>query len=286
MYRNFPSLVDGYLSQCTDTDALINKVIREGKAAVSGRELIAGHLNPMIASLYQKIHDLVDPKSLSKEEAQLYIAELSVFARYNSTMLLRAAETVRGFCPELAQELTRNFLEEGGERGKLPAHYVVFSGALIEDLGLRVNGWMPRTDSTRSLISLIDVLTWSHCPSTILGMYYATEAVAIAETQLLREITDRLGTVLGLGSGRSLKRLDFYYRMHLDDDHVAATGSVAVEQGHQDGIARFIHEAELFNFLQPQIVDGFLQMLNPFVDQWAEIHSLVQEGRASRHKAA
>ncbi|WP_282677633.1 hypothetical protein [Serratia marcescens] len=62
--------------------------------------------------------------------------------------------------------------------------------------------------------------------------------------------------------------------MHLDENHDAATNCIAVEQGHQDGIARFIRDADLFSFLQPQIVDGFLQMLNAFVDQWVELHHL------------
>ncbi|MDE9482827.1 DUF3865 domain-containing protein [Xenorhabdus bovienii] len=283
MYRNFPALVDDYLNKNISTGNLINSIISEGKAKVDGSELIDKHFDPMIAIIYNQIKDLINPSNLSQEEAKLYIGELSVFARYNSTMLLRAADNIRGFCPEFAQELTRNFLEEGGERGKLPAHYVVFSGALIADVNFRVNGWMPRTSSTRALISLIDILTWSHCPSTVLGMYYATEAIAIAETLLLQDITNRLGQITGRGTGNSLKKLDFYYRMHLDETHSAATDNVAVERGHQEGIARFIRDADLFHFQQPQIVDGFLQMLTPFVDQWVEIHHLTRTDHYYSH---
>ncbi|MDE9566383.1 DUF3865 domain-containing protein [Xenorhabdus bovienii] len=283
MYRNFPALVDDYLNKNISTGNLINSIISEGKAKVDGSELIDKHFDPMIAIIYNQIKDLINPSNLSQEEAKLYIGELSVFARYNSTMLLRAADNIRGFCPEFAQELTRNFLEEGGERGKLPAHYVVFSGALIADVNFRVNGWMPRTSSTRALISLIDILTWSHCPSTVLGMYYATEAIAIAETLLLQDITNRLGQITGQGTGNSLKKLDFYYRMHLDETHSAATDNVAVERGHQEGIARFIRDADLFHFQQPQIVDGFLQMLTPFVDQWVEIHHLTRTDHCYSH---
>ncbi len=282
MYRSFPSLVDEYLDHEIATRQILENTISKAHSTITGHSLISEHLDPLITSVYQQIRQRVEPEKLTADEARLYINELSVFARYNSTLLLRAAETVRGFCPEFAQELTRNFLEEGGERGKLPAHYVVFSGALIDDLGLRVNGWMPRATSTRSLISLIDVLAWSHCPSTILGMYYATEAVAIAETRMLQAITDRLGVVLGRGFGAALPRLDDYYRMHLDEEHVAATEKVAVEQGHQDGIAHFIREASTFGFLQPQVIDGFLQMLNPFVDQWVELSVMVDQTRKQR----
>ncbi|MCY1401478.1 hypothetical protein D3C76_703950 [compost metagenome] len=75
-------------------------------------------------------------------------------------------------------------------------------------------------------------------------------------------------------------RLHDYYRMHLDEDHAAANGKVAVEQGDQDGIAHFIRQAQLFGFLQPQVIDGFLLMLNPFVDQWVELSAMVGTVRA------
>ncbi|MFM6270338.1 MAG: hypothetical protein ACKPFA_28165, partial [Dolichospermum sp.] len=125
--------------------------------------------------------------------------------------------------------------------------------------------------STRDLLSMIDILSWSHCPSTILGMYYATESVAISETEQLRALTNRLGQLQG---GGKLAKLDNYYRIHLDENHEAATEGIAVERGHQDGIARFIREAETFGFLQPQIIDGFLQILHLFVNQWIEIASI------------
>lgn len=273
------SLVDEYLALHENTANVFNETISSGSAVVSGTELIVEHFDPMIEWIYARIRERVSAPTIGKEEAMLYIGELSVFARYNSTLLLRAAEAVRGFCPELAHEFLRNFLEEGGERGKLPAHYVIFSGALIHDLGFRVNGWLPRTQTTLMLSSTIDLLAWSHCPSTILGMYYATEAVAIAETVQLRDITDRLGELLGRGTGAQLKKLDYYYRMHLDEGHEAATSGVAVEQGHQEGIANFIKQCDLFGFLQPQIIDGFLQMLYPFSDQWTGVSDFISTAR-------
>ncbi len=286
MYRSFDSLVDAFFEQHPETSSLFNATIGEGKALVSGRELVENHFDPMVLWIYERIAKTVDATNLSADEARYYIGEISVFARYNSTLLLRAADTMRGYSPELAQELTRNYLEEGGERGKLPAHYVIFSGALAKDLDFRVNGWTPRTMTTLALSSIIDILAWSHCPSTILGMYYATEAVAISETEQMRDITNRLGHLLGKGSNESLENLDFYYRMHLDESHDAATDGVAVEQGHQEGIARFIKDADTFHFLQPQIIDGFLQMLYPFSDQWIEITSLIQKERRSDAKVA
>ncbi len=160
------SLVDEYLAANEATERLFNQTLSSGRALVDGTELIDLHLNPMIAWIYSQVRQIVDAGNLNETQAKLYIGELSVFARYNSTLLLRAADAIRGFCPELSHELIRNYLEEGGERGKSPAHYVVFSGALIHDLGFRVNGWLPRTATTLALITVIDMLAWSHCPST------------------------------------------------------------------------------------------------------------------------
>lgn len=276
MKSNYPRLVDECLTAMPKTSSLFNEIISSGQAVVDGNVLVNEHFNPMVEWIYDKISESVKASSLEIEQLKLFIGELSIFARYNSTFLLRAADTMRTYCPELAQELTRNFLEEGGERGKLPAHYVIFTGALIKDLKLRVNGWMPRATSTQTLLSLIDILAWSNCPSTILGMYYATEAVATRETEQLRELTNRFGVLLDLNILKDLQNLDFYYHMHLDPEHDAASDGIAVETGHQEGIAHFITNAGTFNFMQPQIVDGFLQMLNPFADQWAELSYLAQ----------
>jgi len=272
----YPRLVDKCLIAKPETASLFDEIISSGHAVVSGDVLINEHFNPMVEWIYDKISESVNAGTLDAEQVKLFIGEISIFARYNSTFLLRAADTVRFFCPELAQELTRNLLEEGGERGKLPSHYVIFTGALIKDLAFRVNGWMPRARATQTLLSLIDILAWSNCPSTILGMYYATEAVATRETEQLRVLTNRLGVLLNRDISTELPNLDFYYDMHLDPKHDAANNGVAVEAGHQEGIACFIKKAEMFNFLQPQIVDGFLQMIYPFSDQWAEISFITQ----------
>lgn len=276
MLNAYPRFVDEYLNEKPETASLFDEIISSGRAVVGGDVLVNDHFNPMVEWIYDRISENVNASSLEVEQVKLFIGELSIFARYNSTFLLRAADTMRAFCPELAQEFTRNLLEEGGERGKLPAHYVIFTGALIKDLTFRVNGWMPRAKSTQTLLSLIDILAWSNCPSTILGMYYATEAVATRETEQLRKLTNRLGALLNLDISQDLPSLDFYYDMHLDPEHDAASDGIAVETGHQEGIAYFITNANTFNFSQPQIVDGFLQILNPFADQWTELSYLAK----------
>jgi len=205
--------------------------------------------------------------TLSARAARHYILELSVFARFNSQFLRRAATSVEGFVFELAHELRRNHLEEGGERGKLPAHYVVYSSALLKDLDLMVNGHVP-SSPTQMLVFLHHVLVDSHCPSTICGAYYATEGVAIDETRLLQQITNRYGD-LTLGKvGAELPHLHYYYALHLDQEHEAASHGVSVEQGHMEGIARFIRDYRTYNLELPQICDGFLQMLEAMAAWW------------------
>lgn len=277
-YRALPSKVEEFFESHPQTIRLFSEAIAE-RCDVDGNLLVDMHFNPMIEWIYSRIRTEVSAEDLTNEEACFFIRELSVFARYNSQFLRRASRSVAQFCPELGHELMRNHLEEGGERGKLPAHFVIYSGALIKDLGLFVNGYVPQASSTRALIWMHDTIVNSHCPSTILGMYYATEAVATAETEELRRITNQLGRVKGRGSSVDLKNLDFYFRMHLDDNHQAASNGTAVETGHQEGIARFIRQHGLFHFEVPQIIDGFLQMLGPLVDQWTELCANVRDKR-------
>lgn len=269
------SLIHAYLDAHPETRSAVYGTLR-GKFT-SGQDLVEKHLAPMIDWVYGKIAELVDASTLTADQARIYIEELSVFARYNAQFLKQAAASVDGFCPELAHELRRNHLEEGGERGKVPAHYVLYSNALLADLGLMVNGHVPASE-TMKLVGLHQVMVGSHMPSSIAGSYYATEAVAIAETEILRDITDRYGELTCESSGSDLKNLDYYYRLHLDDDHDAAqVDGLSVEASHIEGLAQFIKKSELFNIDLPQALDGFLQILEAMAHWWAQLIRRAQE---------
>lgn len=227
--------------------------------------------------VYGQIADQVDATALTKGQARMYIEELSVFARYNAQFLKQAANSVEGFCPELAHELRRNHLEEGGERGKVPAHYVLYSNALLSDLGLLVNGHVP-VPETALLVDLHQWMVGSHMPSLIAGAYYATESVAIAETEILRDITNRYGELTIQRSGSELKSLHYYYELHLDDGHEAAqVDGLSVEAAHIEGLARFIKESELFHIDLPQALDGFLQIAEGMTHWWAQLAHRARE---------
>ncbi|MDR3031529.1 MAG: DUF3865 domain-containing protein, partial [Kitasatospora sp.] len=199
------SLVEAYLAANPETRGYIHATIQGTRN--SGDDLVDKHLKPMIDTIYRQIRDLVDPGTLTVAQARMYIAELAVFARHNAQFLRLAAAQVVGYCPALAHEFDRNFLEEGGEPGKVPAHYILYTRALLTDLGLLVNGHVP-ADETAKLILQHQVLVNSHMTGLIAGGYYATEGVALAETEILREITDRYGELTIQASGAELKNLD------------------------------------------------------------------------------
>ncbi|WP_326812400.1 DUF3865 domain-containing protein [Streptomyces scopuliridis] len=269
------SLIHAYLKTNPETQSAVHGTLL-GRFT-SGNALVTAHLSPMIDWVYGKIADQVGAAELTVEQARMYIEELSVFARYNAQYLKAAATGVEGFCPELAHELRRNHLEEGGERGKVPAHYVLYTNALLSDLGLLVNGHVPAPE-TETLVDLHQWMVGSHMPSHIAGAYYATEAVAIAETEILRDITNRYGDLTIQRSGSELKALHYYYELHLDDEHEAAqVGGLSVEAAHIEGLARFIKESELFHIDLPQALDGFLTIAEGMTHWWAQLAHRARE---------
>jgi hypothetical protein len=259
------SAVGAYLRGAPATSTFLDEVLLG--ISIDGAALVDDHLMPMIEAIYKEITQAVSASTLTLAQASLYIEELAVFARHNSMFLARSGDTVAGSCFELAHELRRNHLEEGGERGKLPAHYTIYSRALLTDLDIRVNGHVPR-EETQTLLLLHDLLVSATSASTICGGYFATEGVAIAETVLLRSITDRYGLIVHGASGADLPALDYYYRLHLDDEHEAAAPGLSVEAGHIDGLARFIREADRFDLDLSEVCDGFLQIFEAMVAWW------------------
>lgn len=269
------SLVHAYLKAFPETRIAIGRTL--GGDLKSGNVLVDKHLKPMIDWTYGQIRNLVAPHDLTAPQARMYIEELSVFARYNAADLRRASQAVESYCPALAHELYRNFLEEGGEPGKVPAHYVLYSTALLADLDLLVTGHVPAPE-TQTLLVLHDRMVTSHQPSAIAGGYYATEGVAIAEIELLKEITDRYGELTIQASGTDLKHLDAYYQLHLDEGHDAAqVAGLSVEAAHIEGLADFLRKSELFHLDLPQALTGFMEILEAMTQWWVQLANRARE---------
>ncbi|MFJ4710164.1 DUF3865 domain-containing protein [Streptomyces anulatus] len=272
---NGTTLVEEYLTANPETRSYLHATF-QGKRS-SGDDLVDKHLKPMIDTVYRQIRTLVDPGTLTTGQARMYIAELAVFARHNAQFLRLAAAQVYGSCPALGHEFDRNFLEEGGEPGKVPAHYILYTRALLTDLGLFVNGHVP-ADETAKLVLQHQVLVNSHMTGLIAGGYYATEGVAVAETEILRDITDRYGELTIQATGAELKNLDYYYRLHLDEGHEAAQiGGMSVEEAHIEGLARFLRQSDLFRLDLPQALEGFLQIFNAMADWWTQLAYCARE---------
>ena len=269
------SLVQAFLKANPETRIAFARTLQG--SLTDGTVLVDKHLKPMIDTVYRQIAELVAPAKLTEAQAKMYLEETSVFARYNAAYLRQAAASVEGYCPALAHELYRNFLEEGGEPGKVPAHYVLYSTALLSDLDLLVTGHVPAPE-TQMLLVLHERMVNSHQPSAIAGGYYATEGVAIAETELLRDITDRYGELTIGASGSQLPKLDYYYRLHLDDDHDAAqVDGLSVEAAHIEGLADFLRKSELFHLDLPQALTGFLEILEGMTQWWTQLAHRSQE---------
>lgn len=219
-------------------------------------------MNRLIDYTFNAIEQEVSPASLSAPVLLHYINELGVFARHNSQFLKSAASHSLDAVPEMAAEFLRNFLEEGGNV-EIPAHYELYSSALLKDLDVNIVGHYPIT-CTSTLVQIVDLLSRSHSPSIICGAFYATEGVAIRETELLRDITRAYAALQGKTEA-DLPHLKFYYDLHLEQ---------SVEQGHIDGLARFICDYARFGLKLPQICDGFLQGMQAMTRWWTTLHDV------------
>ncbi|MEV0537823.1 hypothetical protein [Kitasatospora sp. NPDC050463] len=150
-------------------------------------------------------------------------------------------------------------------------------GALPTDLGLLVNGHVP-ADETAKLVLQHQVLVNSHMTGLIAGGYYATEGVAVAETEILRDITDRYGELTCGAGGAALKSLDYSYRLHLDEGHGAAqVGGMSVEEAHIEGLTRFIRRGDLYGLDLPQALEGFLQIFSAMAHWWTQLANRARE---------
>jgi hypothetical protein len=82
-------------------------------------------------------------------------------------------------------------------------------------------------------------------------------------------------------SGADLPNLGYYYDLHLDDEHEAASGGVSVETSHADGIGKFIRQSDIFNLKLPEICDGFLQIMEGMANWWTVLVVRARVGRSA-----
>lgn len=257
----FVSKVDKFFNEKNDSLEVFQGILSGRFQNFNGQELVH-HMDQMVEYTFNIIEAEVAPSTLSAPVLLHYVKELGVFARHNSQFLKSASAHSMDAVPEMAAEFIRNFLEEGGSV-EIPAHYELYSSALLKDLGVNIVGHYPIACTTE-LVQIVDLLSRSHSPSIICGAFYATEGVAIRETKLLRDITNAYAALRGK-TEVDLPNLKFYYDLHLDH---------GVEQGHIGGIARFICEYDRFGLKLSQICDAFLQGMQAMTMWWTILHSV------------
>ncbi|BBD70919.1 hypothetical protein NIES4072_73320 [Nostoc commune NIES-4072] len=257
----FVSKIEKFFNENSDSWEVFKGIMCGNPQNLNGEELVR-YMDRMIEYTFDIIETEVSPSSLSAPALLHYINELGVFARHNSQFLKFAAAHSMDAVPEMAAEFIRNFLEEGGNV-EIPAHYELYSSALLKDLDINIIGHYPIA-CTSELVQIVDLLSRSHSPSIICGAFYATEGVAIRETKLLRDITNAYAAIRGKTEA-NLPNLKFYYDLHLDH---------GVEQGHISGIARFICKYERYGLKLPQICDGFLQGMQAMTMWWTSLQSV------------
>jgi hypothetical protein len=183
----FVTKIAKFFNENPDSLDVFQEILSKTLHSFNGEELVH-HMNRMIEYVFDIIEKEISPSSLPDSVLLYYMNELSVFARHNSQFLKSAAAHSMDVVPELASEFIRNFLEEGGNV-EIPAHYELYSSALLKDLDVNIVGHYP-ISCTSELVQIIDLLSRSHSPSIICGAFYATEGVAIRETKLLQDITN------------------------------------------------------------------------------------------------
>jgi Domain of Unknown Function with PDB structure (DUF3865) len=265
----FVNKIESFFNENNDSLKVFQGILTGCSQDFSGEELVL-HMNLMIKYVFDMIDQETSSTSLSSSALLHYINELGVFARHNSQFLKSASLHSIDCVPEMAAEFIRNFLEEGGNI-EIPAHYELYSSALLKDLDINIVGHYPTT-STNEVVHIIDLLSRSHSPGIICGAFYATEGVAIRETELLQSITNAYAKLNGK-TMKDLPNLKFYYDLHLDH---------GVEQGHISGIAKFICNYKRYGLKLPQVCEGFLQGMQAMTMWWSNLHSIKNQIEKSK----
>jgi len=99
MPSTYPRLVEECLIARHETSSLFNEIISSGQAVVDGHVLVNEHFNPMVEWIYDKISESVNSSSLEVDQVKLFIGELSIFARYNSTFFTSCRRHYEGVLP-------------------------------------------------------------------------------------------------------------------------------------------------------------------------------------------
>ncbi|MGY0057750.1 DUF3865 domain-containing protein [Streptomyces sp. LZ34] len=198
-------------------------------------------LDQDITSLWEEVKSALKLDERTPEELRFLIHEHSVFSRENPKFL-STAEKSASAVPALSEELKRNYLEESGGSDQ-PNHFDIYSEGLRRSFDFRVDEHVPSEVTVRFVDDVL-TLAGSGDESVACGAFYATEAAAIAELELVRDIVEQYGNRRGTPVDTTVVE---FFDLHLN----------GVEQEHRDGIAAFIHRADEYGLDRAGIQRGF-----------------------------
>lgn len=198
-------------------------------------------LNEQIAVLFNYVRQRLDFSQIQQFQLAYYMKEHSAFSKRNPSLLGIASQTAAIVLP-LSAELKRNQLEEDGTTdGK--GHYDIYSEGIRRDLGLEVESYEP-SDATSQFLNTLLELAVNGSPSSVCGVFYATEAAATPELEVFRDLSNLHVQLASLQPSGMLR--DFF-DLHLN----------GVEQEHQDGLAVFVRNYKEYGLDPAQIQAGF-----------------------------
>ncbi len=141
------------------------------------------------------------------------------FSFLNTKFLWKAAERAGGFDTEaIKNELIRNYKEENG-------HAAMYKLAL-KKIGVDVGG-REEFGPTTTFLDAVGELCKGE-PSFVLGTIFATEAAAIFEHEVFKDVSEEV--IARKCSGKEGKPLVGFHQMHLE----------GVEQSHKDELGIFL----------------------------------------------
>jgi len=216
-------------------------------------------LNKEIQLLFQRVRDNLSLSEYSPEKLQYYILEHSGFSRHNPTLLSAGAENSQ--CVALSAELQRNSDEESGASGE-ESHFAIYTQGLRESFQLRVDEYVLSEETNRFLETMLD-LCKSGSSSKICGVFYATEAGAIPELELVRDLTDFYSK--SQQNCQPSEKLKYFFDLHLN----------GVEQEHKDGLGIFINQYEQHGLNLSEIHEGFSDAVATMDTWWSELELTV-----------
>jgi len=172
-------------------------------------------------------------------------------------MLLATSTNNSQSVPALSAELRRNYEEEIGSPSEA-SHFAVYNQGLLESFGFRADEYIVSSATNRFLKTLLNLVE-SGTASSICGVFYATEASAIPELELICDITDLYSK--RQDGCQKTKTLSNFFDLHLN----------GVEQGHKDGLGLFINQYDKYNLNLSEIRTGFFAAVEAMKTRWTSL---------------